>query len=116
VAQAETDFKRWLENQRQTAKEPQDATAQRGLEVFMTTQCVACHTILGTLAHGQLGPDLTHVGSRRTLGAGALPNTRERMAEWIVNPQASKPGTLMPPNILPEADVQALVTYLETLK
>jgi cytochrome c oxidase subunit 2 len=116
VAQPEADFEAWLDGQRQTAPPPQDSTAQRGLEVFKAGQCVACHTILGTLAHGQLGPDLTHVASRRTIGAGTLPNTRAHMAEWIVDSQANKPGNLMPPNVLPDTDVQALVTYLETLK
>jgi cytochrome c oxidase subunit 2 len=116
VAQPESDFEGWLENERQVARPPADATAQHGLDVFASGQCIACHSIAGTLAHGQIGPDLTHMAARRTIGAGALPNTRERMAEWVVNPQASKPGSLMPPNILPEADVQALVTYLEGLK
>jgi cytochrome c oxidase subunit 2 len=116
VAQPDSEFEQWLEGQRQLANPPQGSTAQRGLDVFMARQCVACHTIRGTLAHGQLGPDLTHVASRRTIGAGTLPNTQEHLAEWISDSQASKPGNQMPPNVLPGGDVQALVTYLETLK
>src|SRR4051794_2990099 len=77
VAQSEGDFKQWLENERKVAAPPTDPTAQHGLDVFASTQCVACHTIAGTLAHGQLGPDLTHIATRRTIAAGALPNTRE---------------------------------------
>jgi len=116
VAQPDTDFEQWLEGQRQPAGRPQQGLVQRGLDVFMGGQCVACHTIRGTLAHGQLGPDLTHVASRRTIGAGTLPNTREHLVEWIRDSQASKPGNQMPPNVLPDSDVGALVAYLETLK
>jgi cytochrome c oxidase subunit 2 len=116
VAEPNGAFERWLDAQRQVANPPAEAIAQRGLDIFRAGQCVACHTILGTMAHGRLGPDLTHVASRRTLGAGTLLNSREHMAEWIVNSQASKPGNQMPPNILPDGDVRALVAYLETLK
>jgi cytochrome c oxidase subunit II len=115
VAESAADFEQWLQNQRQTASLPSPVTG-RGLDIFLAGQCVACHTIRGTLAHGQLGPDLTHVASRRTLGAGTLPNTREHLAEWIVDSQASKPGNRMPPNVLADADVQTLVAYLETLR
>jgi cytochrome c oxidase subunit 2 len=116
VAEPDGDFERWLDGQRQPAGAPLDGVAQHGLDVFVAGQCVACHTVRGTLAHGQLGPDLTHVASRRTIGAGTLPNTKDHLAEWIVNPQASKPGNQMPPNVLADSDVQALLAYLETLK
>jgi cytochrome c oxidase subunit 2 len=116
VAQSDSEFEQWLDGQRQLADVQPDGEARRGLDVFMTGQCVACHTIRGTLAHGQLGPDLTHIASRRTIGAGTLPNSRDHLAEWIVNSQAFKPGNQMPPNVLVDADAQALVTYLETLK
>ena len=116
VAQPEADFEQWLDGQRQIANPPPDEIAQHGLHVFMSGQCVACHTIRGTLAHGQLAPDLTHVASRRTIGAGTLSNTRSHLAQWIVNSQASKPGNAMPPNVLADADVLALVVYLETLR
>jgi len=116
VAQPEADFEQWLDGQRQIANPPPDEIAQHGLHVFMSGQCVACHTIRGTLAHGQLAPDLTHVASRRTIGAGTLSNTRSHLAQWIVNSQASKPGNAMPPNVLADADVLALVVYLEALR
>ena len=67
-------------------------------------------------ASGVIGPDLTHIASRKTLGAGALPNTRGNLAGWIVDPQAFKPGNKMPPIILAPDDLQALLAYLESLK
>jgi cytochrome c oxidase subunit II len=115
-AESESDFNQWLENQRQAARAPANAETERGLGVFMAGQCVACHSIRGTLAHGQLGPDLTHVATRPTLGAGTLPNTRERLVEWIANSQQFKPGNLMPPNVMAAGDLAALAGYLSTLK
>jgi cytochrome c oxidase subunit 2 len=75
-----------------------------------------CHAIGGTPAGAHLGPDLTHVGSRLTLAAGVLPNTRANMAGWIVDPQSIKPGSNMPSNNLSPADLRALLNYLEGLK
>jgi cytochrome c oxidase subunit 2 len=116
VAEAGPDFERWLEDRRRTADSPRTDGAAQGLTVFMASQCVGCHTIRGTAAHGLLGPDLTHLASRRTIGAGTLPNSREHLAGWIVNSQAAKPGNQMPPNVLPAGDLEALLSYLETLR
>ena len=82
----------------------------------MNSPCVMCHTIQGTPAQAKLGPDLTHVASRATLAAGAIPNARGQLAGWIANPQQIKPGTNMPAVTLPAEDLHALVTYLESLK
>ena len=75
-----------------------------------------CHAISGTPAGSRIGPDLTHLASRRTLAAGSLPNTRANLTSWIVDPQVIKPGVKMPPNQLTGPDLVALVGYLETLK
>ena len=81
----------------------------------MSAGCAACHRIAGTPANGMAGPDLTHVGSRLTLGAGILPNNRGTMIGWIGDSQAIKPGNRMPPyTVLPAGDLRALAAYLET--
>jgi cytochrome c oxidase subunit II len=116
VAESDADFNKWIEQQRRNADAPQTEAERRGRDVFMAGQCVACHTIHGTSANGLIGPNLTHVASRRAIAAGTLPNTREHLARWIRNPEAFKPGTRMPPNVLADADLQALLTYVETLK
>jgi cytochrome c oxidase subunit II len=116
IAQRPDSFALWLASQRDTARTPTDALARRGQEVFLGSTCVMCHAISGTPAGSRIGPDLTHLASRRTIAAGTLPNTRGNLAGWIVNPQGIKPGTRMPPNQLDPADLQALLTYLETLK
>jgi cytochrome c oxidase subunit 2 len=116
VAESEGEFDRWLEAMRQPAPDPRDETERHGRDVFMTARCAACHTVGGTNAHGQIAPDLTHVASRRSLGAGTLPNTPEHLSAWVRDPQASKPGNQMPPNVLPSDQTQALLAYLERLR
>jgi cytochrome c oxidase subunit 2 len=116
TVEPEADFERWLDGLRAPAAAPQTEQQRRGHDVFMANRCSTCHTVVGTGAHGQIAPDLTHVASRRSIGAGTLPNTRDHLAAWIRDPQASKPGNQMPPNPLADADFDALVAYLESLR
>jgi cytochrome c oxidase subunit 2 len=85
--------------------------------VLLENGCGACHTIRGTAARGTIGPDLTHVGSRLSLGAGWLANNPGTLSAWIVHNQEIKPGNFMPPfEILSGPDLTALSAYLESLK
>jgi cytochrome c oxidase subunit 2 len=109
-------FAAWVARQRQEAAAPPEGSpAAAGLQVFRQAACVGCHAIHGVSA-GQLGPDLTHFGSRRTIAGGMLPNTPEQLARWLRDPPAVKPGSLMPGLRLSEADVTALVAYLRSLQ
>ena len=93
------------------------SAAPAGAQLFASTGCAACHRIAGTDANGIAGPDLTYVGSRRTLGAGILPNNRGTMMGWIGNSQAIKPNNRMPPyTVLTGEELMALATYLEAQK
>jgi cytochrome c oxidase subunit 2 len=107
------DFDRWIEAQRRPVAV--DETVARGRHVFETTACVSCHAVRGTAADGRFGPDLTHFMSRDTIAAGAGPNTPENLRLWIRDPDALKPGSLMPAMNLGEADVNAVADYLESL-
>ncbi len=109
-------FDAWAENQSRPALQPEDGAAAEGLEVLLGSACVYCHTVRGTNASGRAGPDLTHLASRLTLGAGALPNTRGNLGGWIVNSQTTKPGNRMPPMQLSGPELQSLLVYLETLE
>jgi cytochrome c oxidase subunit 2 len=109
-------YEAWAAQQRRPAAEPADALAQRGREVFLSKSCVMCHTIAGTTANARLGPDLTHLASRRTIAAGMFPNNRGHLGGWISDPQSLKPGVNMPANAMAPDDLQALLAYLETLK
>jgi cytochrome c oxidase subunit II len=116
VAEKEA-FNRWLTNQRAPALPPSGNAATRGQELFLANGCGACHMIRGTPAKGVLGPDLTHVGSRLSIGAGMLPNNRATLLRWIARTEQVKPGVLMPSfAMLPDEDLSALATYMEALK
>jgi cytochrome c oxidase subunit 2 len=116
VVQAAPDFEAWVARQKTPAAEPADGSpAAQGRQVFTSQACVGCHAIRGVAA-GQLGPDLTHFGSRRTIAGGMLANTPPNLARWLKNPPAVKPGSLMPDLGLSDAQVSALVAYLVSLK
>jgi cytochrome c oxidase subunit II len=108
------DFEAWVREQQQHAT--QDQTVLAGKRMFETTACINCHAIRGTVANGRYGPDLTHLMSRKTLASGAVANTTDNLRLWIENPEAIKPGSLMPAMKLNDADLDALVRYMETLQ
>lgn len=108
------DFDVWVRGQQERAT--QDQTAVVGKRIFETTACINCHAIRGTVANGRYGPDLTHLMSRKTLASGAAANTTNNLRLWIENPEAIKPGSLMPAMKLNDADLDALVRYMETLQ
>lgn len=116
VAEAEEQLAAWLTHQQQDAPIVTDPVLLQGQQVFMGSACVYCHTIRGTTASGQLGPDLTHLGSRLTIGAGILPNTRGHLAGWVINAQAMKPGNRMPPMYLDASSLHTMLAYLESLE
>jgi cytochrome c oxidase subunit 2 len=112
VAHAPADFARW-----RTSRLPASEGKGPGLSLFLSSGCAACHTIRGTPANGLAGPDLTHVGSRHTLGAGILPNNPGTMAGWVADAQAIKPGNRMPAyHQFGGKELRALSDYLVTLK
>ena len=115
-AQTPEDFARWLRAEAADAQPPTTPAARRGRQAFMNDQCASCHMIRGTKAGGQVGPDLTHVGSRSTLAALTLPNTPAALARWLRDPQHIKPGNRMPDLGLSESDIRDLGIYLEGLR
>jgi cytochrome c oxidase subunit II len=108
------DFAAWVRAQQRPAVE--DAGAIAGRRVFERNACMNCHTVAGTPADGRFGPDLTHLMSRATIAAGAAENTHKNLRLWIQNPAAIKPGSLMPAMKLSDADLNAVVSYMETLQ
>jgi cytochrome c oxidase subunit 2 len=116
VAESETDFRAWAAHAIEPAPPPDDPAKRRGQQVFMSYRCVTCHAIGGTEAFGTVGPNLTHLASRRDIGMGTLPNTQRHLSGWIADPQATKPGVAMPSTALDPADLNALVAYLGSLR
>jgi len=110
-------FADWLAGQAAPAAAPASERAAAGREYFLADGCGACHTVRGTPADGTMGPDLTHVGGRLTIGAGILPNTVENFRRWIAETHAIKPDVNMPAfAMLPPGHLYALAVYLEGLE
>ena len=113
VAHSPEGWARWLASRRS----PPAAASHPGAELFASAGCAACHRVRGTAANGLAGPDLSHIASRRTLGAGILPNNRGTLIGWIANSQSIKPGNRMPDyDMLTAEELNALAAWLETLK
>jgi cytochrome c oxidase subunit 2 len=108
------EFDAWIHAQQQAAA--QDESAAAGRRVFETTACINCHTIRGTAASGRFGPDLTHLMSRVTIASGAAENTPESLRVWLKEPDAIKPGSLMPAMKMTDAELDALVRYMQSLR
>lgn len=113
VVMEKPEFARWLDGQRR----PAAPAAMPGRRHFMANGCSACHTVRGTTAEGEIGPDLTHVGGRLSLGAGTLPNGLEGMTTWLAKTGRVKPGVLMPHfGMLPPEELRELAAWLGSLR
>ena len=111
------EFQHWLDAQASPATTPAEAVAVRGQEAFLANGCSACHTIRGTSAAGRIGPDLTHIGSRASIGAATLPNQAETLRRWIRDTDRLKPGVHMPAfRSLSSDELTALTAYLGGLE
>ncbi|NNM75193.1 cytochrome c oxidase subunit II [Enterovirga aerilata] len=117
VALPPAEFDAWREAQARAATEPASDFLRRGREIFARSGCGSCHAVRGAGFSGELGPDLTHVGSRRSIGAGLFPNNAGTLGGWIADVQGLKPGARMPSyGSLAGEELRALAGYLEQLK
>lgn len=116
VAHEPAQFRTWLARAGAPAREPATAEERRGRDVFLSSACAFCHTLAGTAARGRIGPDLTHIGSRLSIGAGTVPLRRGYLAAWVLDPQHIKPGVRMPGTEFGGPELQALLAYLESLR
>ena len=128
VAKSREDFDAWVEAQLADAVTPSDPLAREGHDLFMSVEveCWACHTIRGSsIAYGDVGPDLTHFGSRLHMASGIMDNTHENLVRWLTDPNEVKPGNVMsrdgavyndPDRALTEPQIAALAAYLRSLK
>jgi cytochrome c oxidase subunit 2 len=116
IAEEPEAFARWRAAQVQPRVEPASDEAKAGEQAFVGAPCSMCHQVRGTGAAGRVGPELTHVGSRRTLAAGTLPMSRGNLAAWIVDPHGIKPGVNMPLVALDPDQLNTISAYLEGLK
>src|SRR3569833_1369534 len=116
LALSPEEFGRWRDHENQSAGSPTDPLGKQGADLFSARGSALCHNIRGTSAGGQLGPDLTHIGSRTTIAAGTLPLNPSTLGAWIADPQHIKPGAYMPKMPLQSDELIAILHYLEQLK
>jgi len=108
-------WEQWVAAQQAAPVESPDPLAQKGREIFTQSACVGCHTVQGISA-GQLGPNLTHFGSRKMFAGGLYPSTPENLVRWVEHPEHLKPGVLMPTLGISGEQSKALAAYLLSLK
>jgi cytochrome c oxidase subunit 2 len=117
VAEEPSKFEEWQRAQLQPGQTATTDVTAKGLALFQTSTCINCHAIRGVAgADLRVAPDLTHVGSRKQLGAGILENTPANMRLWLKSPQHIKPGALMPDFNLTDEQLDQLSEYLSTLQ
>ena len=130
IVQSQAEFDAWVAQQRigsplvnggkldsaTTAAQKTDTLITKGTMAFLTGGCISCHAMVGTpLASATTlrGPNLSHVGSRTTIGAGMYPNTPTELANWLRQPQVQKEGShMILPRPLTEDEITTLVAYL----
>jgi cytochrome c oxidase subunit 2 len=112
--QSRDEFDRWIQEQSRPAPVP--AAVSQGQRIFEGAACINCHSVAGTVAKGRFGPDLTHLMSRDTIASGAMANTAENLRRWVRDPNAIKPGCLMPAMGLSDPDLDAVTAYMEILR
>jgi cytochrome c oxidase subunit II len=114
IVQSPADFERWAAAQKPDSMSDSNIEAARA--TFLSLSCVNCHTVSGTPAVGTFGPDLSHLMSRARLGSGVIRNTSDNLRAWVKDPQAIKPGNMMPNMQLNPLELDEVVTYLSSLK
>jgi cytochrome c oxidase subunit 2 len=116
VVQPKAQYDAWIRHMKTAAPQTTSPLALQGEQLFFNFSCAACHTISGTPAHGLAGPNLTHVASRWAIAGGVLPMSAHNLGLWVNDPNAYKPGVLMPAYSLSPHDQQTIGAYLSTLK
>ena len=117
VSQEPAAFNEWLANQRKPGAEPTNPGTEMGQQFFLAGPCSKCHTVRGTPAAGNGAPDLTHIGSRKYIGANTFPNNNAYLEAWVTDAQSLKPGCKMP--IITQysgMQLRILVGYLRQLQ
>jgi cytochrome c oxidase subunit 2 len=109
-------FRSWLADMSRPAAPPVTPAQKAGQKAFLSNACASCHQLRGTLAHGVIGPDLTHMATRSTLAALTIPNNEATLSQWVADPQHIKPGNRMPGLNLSASTYVNIVKYLESLR
>ena len=117
VVHPQADYATWIKDAVTEANRFLDPATKKGRETFLSLPCTGCHTVKGTTAAGKVGPELTHVASKKSIAGGVLsPVNEENLSKWLKNPPGVKPGTIMPNLNLSDEQIHDIVQWLLTLK
>jgi cytochrome c oxidase subunit 2 len=116
VAHPQNDYATWAKSAVDEQNRLRDPRTAKGRETFLANACVGCHTVKGTIAAGKVGPELTHIASKKDIAGVLSPVNAENLHKWIKDPKAVKPGTQMPTLGLPDQTIDDIVQWLLTLK
>ncbi len=115
IAMEPAEFDAWLDARAGPSQGVAENSA--GRELFLREDCGDCHRVDGTQATGTGGPDLSHLGSRLTIGAGLVENDVETLARFIIHSASVKPGSQMPAYTkLSPGEVEAIALWLRGLQ
>lgn len=117
VVVSPSEYAAYLDRLDEEARDPVTPEERQGQAVFLNAGCIACHNIRGVADGAYIGPDLTRVGARASLGAGMWRMNLGNLAGWIADVQDMKPGANMPSyNTLSGPDLRAVSAYLYSLR
>ena len=123
------EYEAWLTEQQTAAAAPEEGTPEfDGHQVFVEKGCTQCHTVRfedeaasNIIERASFnGPDLTHFASRNVFAGAVLPgegqSRDEALKDWLADPPYIKPGSFMPDLALTEAEIDALIVWLESME
>jgi cytochrome c oxidase subunit 2 len=123
VSMEQPDFDTWVAGQRAPITPPTSGDAAAGFALFKGKgTCIGCHAMQGVEgAVARVGPNLSHLMSRKTFAGATFDISPENLHKWIEDPSAMKPmrpekGTGMPKIPLSDTEISQLVAFLTTLK
>ncbi len=95
-----------------TVRPVEGGDAKLGKRLIEQYQCSSCHAIPGAAgASSNAGPGLEEFAKRSYI-AGRIPNLTPNLVQWLVNPPAMKPGTMMPNLGVSEAEARHMAAYI----
>ncbi len=124
------EYEAWLAEQQTAAATPVEGTesGMRGSKSFGAKGCIQCHKVRfeddsasNIIERASFnGPDLTHFASRNVFAGAILPeegqSRGEALKDWLADPPYIKPGSFMPDLALTEAEIDALIVWLDSME
>src|SRR5438128_11153931 len=96
VAHPQSEYATWAKAAVDDANRLNDPKTAVGRNAFLTGPCSGCHTVKGTTAAGKVGPDLTHIASKRNIAGVLSPVNQENLTKCVRSAPPPKRGIVRP--------------------